>query len=121
MNRPVSTLLCSSQRASLFALPSVRCFHSYAESYAETYAARIAQIGVNSPIVDIDVLFECSPVVDYRCLILSASFQTMSAMVLAPAMPPLRSLDPDLHSVLAPILNRSDDESHFKSTAVLIA
>jgi hypothetical protein len=36
-------------------------------------------------------------------------------------MPPLRSLNPDLHSVLAPILNRSDDESHFKSTAVLIA
>ena len=64
MIRPVSTFLCSSQRASLYALPSVRCFHSYAESYAETYAARITQIGVNSPIVDIDVLFECSPVVD---------------------------------------------------------
>ena len=61
MIRPVSTLMCSSQRASLFALPSVRCFHSYAESYAETYAALTAQICVNSPIVDIDVLFECSP------------------------------------------------------------
>ena len=61
MNRLVSTLLCSSQHASLFALPSVRCFHSYAESYAETYAARIAQIGVNSPKVVINVLFECSP------------------------------------------------------------
>ena len=63
-----------------------------------TQPARIAHIGANSPKVDINVLFEYSPVVDYRCLILSASFQTLSAMVLAPAMAPLRSLDPDLHS-----------------------